>query len=192
MTYDSGLLAAFREKAQAQELDYLIIGGYAASFWGTPRFTADVDYVIERKSLEKAKIVASELGYELEFLHPEESFAHFKSREKGNFRIDFMLVDPNTWNTLKQDSLLADFGDDEPHPIVSPLHLIAMKLHSAKQVDRSDFFKDLNDIVEIMLAQDISYGKLEDSGILDTHGTQKTISLLKQILQSKGHETSKE
>ena len=58
----------FNKEANASGIIYLIIGGFAASFWGKPRFTADVDYVIESSTLELVKSVMVKLNYELAFL----------------------------------------------------------------------------------------------------------------------------
>ena len=182
-----GIMGHFHRAAFAVGLDYMLIGGFAASYWGTPRFTADVDYVIENSSFEKASKVVLELEYELVFLHPKMSFAHFAKKDQTGFRLDFMLVDQETWQKLRQDVRFADLGEAESYPMVSPLHLIAMKLHAAKQPDRQDFYKDLNDIAEILLAQNITIEDLEHSGIIDRHGTEKTITQLRSILQSKRH-----
>ncbi len=179
------IIEDFHQAALAADLDYMIIGGFAASYWGTPRFTADVDFVIESKSFEKASRVASELGYSLAFLHPKQSFAHFVKTDQKGFRIDFMLVNENTWQTLFEELRLADLGGQQPYPIVSPLHLIAMKLHAAKQIDRTDSYKDLNDIAEILISQNITIDDLEISDILEKHGTEKTLSQLRIIWDSK-------
>ncbi|MCB0325316.1 MAG: nucleotidyl transferase AbiEii/AbiGii toxin family protein [Bdellovibrionales bacterium] len=181
----ANFLNVFHRAAVAECLEYFLIGGFAVSYWGTPRFTADVDYVTDGKNLEKVKKVTEQLGYKLVFLHPKQSFAHFVSDEKGRFRIDFMLVDDGTWQKLKVDASDADFGGPERLPIVAPLHLIAMKLHAAKQLDRTDPYKDLNDVAEILLAQGFSFQDLEKSGIIEKHGTEKTVAELRRILESR-------
>ena len=71
------ILNKFDDSCNKHGLSYLIIGGVAASYWGTVRFTADIDLVIEDNSLELATIVLNELGYKLDFIHPKKSFAHF-------------------------------------------------------------------------------------------------------------------
>ncbi len=179
------ILEAFNIAAKKAGLDYLIIGGFAASFWGKPRFTADIDYVVELSSLDLVQKVLEELKYKLDFLHPKKGFAHFTPIEGSGFRMDFMLVDQNTWAKLKAGMKEAGFGSKLLYPIVDHLHLISMKLHAAKQIDREDFYKDLNDIVEIMLAQDMSFENLEKEGIIEKHGTEKTIKLLKDLYQSR-------
>lgn len=179
------ILVEFHKAAETHDLPYLLIGGFAASYWGTPRFTADVDYVVPHEAFEAAKLTMSALGYRMAALHPEESFAHFSPPGDSSFRIDLMLVDQSTWEKLKNHASLADFGLSSNIPIVGALHLVAMKLHSAKQVDRSDKYKDLNDIVEICIAQDISLEDLENSGILSSHGTEKIIDELRVLLESR-------
>jgi hypothetical protein len=180
-----GILHSFHQAAKTRNLDYLLIGGFAASYWGRPRFTADVDFVCERGSIERIKEVCSGLGYSLVFLHPKQSFAHFKKPDGSDVRMDFMLVDESTWQKLHTDARTADMGGTEPIPIVSPLHLIAMKLHGAKQTDREDPYKDLNDIAEILHAQNLRFEDLEGAGIIKKHGTEETVAQLRQILAAR-------
>jgi hypothetical protein len=182
---DSDILQEFHLAARSVQLDYLLIGGLAVSYWSKPRFTADVDYVVSRTSFDKARQAASLLGYREAFVHPKLSFAHFENEANEVFRIDFMLVNDDTWEKLLADSSLASLGGIDPYPIVSPLHLIAMKLHAAKQSDRRDSYKDLNDVAEILLAQQITLGDLEQTDILSKHGAEETITKLRDILKSK-------
>lgn len=176
------LIEEFDKAARAAGLDYLIIGGFAASFWGTPRFTGDVDVAIRGADFATMQSIAATIGYSQLFLHPQSAFAHYGSSDQTGFRLDLMLVDDDTWSKLRQDVVFGDLGGPTPYPIVSALHFIAMKLHSAKQHDRTEYHKDLNDIVETMLAQKIELGDLEAHGILQKHGTERTIQLLKDML----------
>lgn len=187
MSGESGKLTmeVFHVAAKKAGLDYLLIGGFAASFWGKPRFTGDVDYVVESSCLEVVTKVMESLNYKLAFLHPKKNFAHFQPADAAGLRIDFMFVDKSTWDKLHSSQKNANFGGSSNYPIVDHLHLISMKLHAAKQDDREDFFKDLNDIVEIMLAQNLDYSELEKTGIIKKHGTEKTTSLLKDLLQAR-------
>ena len=84
-----------------------------------------------------------------------------------------MIVDSDTWKRLWSGAKEADFGGIGKFPIVDPIHLIAMKLHSAKQPDREEYFKDLNDIVEIMLAQRYNLEDSEIADIISRHETDK-------------------
>ena len=179
------ILSIFHKKAVEHSIPYLIIGGFAASYWGKPRFTADIDYVIPKRCLDDALALFSEIKYKTEFIHPRKSFAHFVSENNKSFKIDLMLVDDGTWEKLNKDSSLAQFDStDNLYPVVTAMHLIAMKLHAAKQEDREEYYKDLLDIAGIMKAQDIDLEMLEKEGILPKHGSKKTIKILKDIIGS--------
>jgi hypothetical protein len=183
---ENRILERFATCARDAHLEYLIIGGFAASHWGTPRFTADIDFVVESKSFENVKKVMSELEYALEFYHSKGSFAHFSPIATGDFRIDFMIVDSASWKVLFDNKACADFGGGVEYPIVSALHLVSMKLHAARQPDRSEYLKDLSDIIEIMLAQNISFENLDKDGILKEYGSQSTIDELRRLLRARG------
>lgn len=177
------VLEKFQNEASNHNLEYLIIGGFASSYWGTPRFTADVDYVISNSSFDKAKVVLADLGYTLDFLHPKQAFAHFSSNEKGYFRVDLMIVEEETWNKLYAEVRFVDLGFGVLSPLVSPLHLIAMKLHSAKQPDRTEVFKDINDIAHVMINQKITFEDLVQNDIISKYGTESTINELRRMLE---------
>lgn len=181
----SQILETFHLAATSAGLEYLLIGGFAVSYWGTPRFTADVDYAIQEHSYAKAEQVLQELGYALLFRHPRGSFAHFSHASGNQFRIDLMIVNTETWNSLKDECSEADFGGSTPYPIVNFRHLIAMKLHAAKQPDREDFYKDLNDIAEILAAQSIHLEDPSLAEIVGKHGTDETLAQLRTIIKSK-------
>jgi Nucleotidyl transferase AbiEii toxin, Type IV TA system len=179
------VLEKFHNAAKSAGLDYLLIGGFAASFWGKPRFTADVDFVVEESTFDQFKKLLSSIGYKLDYLHPKRSFAHFCQIDVSNFRIDLMIVNAETWIKLKASSSQAKFSESETYPVVDALHLIAMKLHAAKQSDRQEFHKDINDIVEVMLAQKITFADLEQADIINKHGSEKTTALLRDMLQAR-------
>lgn len=96
-----------------------------------------------------------------------------------------MLVDDSTWNKLSGDIRFADFGSVKMCPIVSPIHLIAMKFHAAKQEDRGNNYKDLNDIAEIMLSQNIVFEDLEKSDIITKYGTEEAVNTVRKIIKSR-------
>lgn len=179
------MIELFHFEASKLGLKYLIIGGYAASFWGKPRFTADVDYVVAADSFELIKQVMTNLDFHLEFLHPKDAFAHFSHKTTRTLRLDFMLVDHQTWDRLYDSVTKVDFGGAELFPVIGVVPLIAMKLHAAKQPDREDFEKDLTDVVEIMLAQNISFEDLEKLGIIEKYGTEKNIARIKESYSSR-------
>lgn len=178
-------LELFHSAAKKTGLDYLIIGGLAVSHWGKLRFTADIDFVICTDTYGLGESVFEKIDYELQFLHPKGSFAHFRGKDFTQPRIDLMIVDAATWGKLSDASSLVDFGEGEAKPCVSPIHLIAMKLHSAKQPDRKEKTKDLLDVVEIMINQKISFEQLKHLGIIAKHGSEETTDFIRTELSKR-------
>lgn len=174
-------LGKFDELSKQEELKYCIIGGLAVGIWGELRFTADIDYVIRRKDFELLKIIMSKLGYKLVFAHPKLSFSHFIPDSGIGVKVDFMMVEDDTWNHLTESGQLADFGDNNMFPVVGAIHLISMKLHSASQPDRETPMKDLLDIVSISKSQGITFEELESRGIIAKYGNQVSITRLRDL-----------
>lgn len=174
-------LSKFDEIAKQEELKYCIIGGLAVGIWGELRFTADIDYVICRADFDRLKKVMSKLDYELAFAHPKLSFCHFIPATGSGVKVDFMMVETNTWNHLGESGQVADFGDNNIFPVVGAIHLISMKLHSASQADRQTPMKDLLDIVSIARTQGITFEELESKGIIDKYGNKVSIARLRDL-----------
>lgn len=49
-------LRAFIELLNAEEVKYLIVGGYAVAFHGHPRYTGDIDFFVEPSSANAQRI----------------------------------------------------------------------------------------------------------------------------------------
>ena len=180
------LIEKFDQKCIENHLSYFIIGGYASTYWGQSRTTLDVDYVVKKTDFDLVKNVMDQLEYELLFVHPKMSYSHFKTKVGLGVRVDFMMVDDGTWSHLEKDSQSANFGEGKPYPIIGPIHLISMKLHSASQPDRQEAFKDLNDILGICIAQNIALSELEDKGILTKYGNERSITRLRDLFSDRG------
>jgi hypothetical protein len=63
----------FLKLLNAQEVDYLLIGGYAVGYYGYPRVTADIDIWIAINPQNAAKVVAAlkDFGFDLPELSDE-------------------------------------------------------------------------------------------------------------------------
>jgi hypothetical protein len=170
----------FHQYSGEEGLEYLIIGGLAASVHGRPRYTADIDFVIDSSNFGLATRVMQRMSYKIR--HQTSAFAQFDPPVAYHPAIDFMLVNSDTWAKLLQKRTFADFGGTEPYPSVGALHLLAMKFHSAKQPDRKDRLKDCQDIAEVMFKQTISFEDLEKEGIIVKHANKETIDEVSRIL----------
>lgn len=77
------LIDRFQKTAEKYGLEYMLIGGFAVSFWGSPRFTADVNFVVRLDSLDKVTEIVKELGYELVFYIRRKALLILKKRPIG-------------------------------------------------------------------------------------------------------------
>ena len=58
------------QHAKAAQLEFLLIGGHAVIAHGYPRFTADIDLLIEEKRIREWYDWLSGLGYVIFYRHP--------------------------------------------------------------------------------------------------------------------------
>jgi hypothetical protein len=63
----------FLRLLNAREVEYLLVSGYAVSYYGYPRATADMDIWIamNRQNAEKVVVVLREYGFDLPELSPD-------------------------------------------------------------------------------------------------------------------------
>lgn len=83
MSTQRDILLQVVEHLEDLHIPYMVVGSFASSYWGRPRFTHDADIVVE-VSLEKAPVLAHAL--EAQFYAP--AFAIEKaSQERSHFNI---------------------------------------------------------------------------------------------------------
>ena len=138
------------------KIKYIIAGGLAVNLYGVPRFTKDVDILIDITpiNLSRLKKALIELGYTPkapvsaeEFLNPE-NWSKWK-KEKGlialNFynpknpyqEIDLLINTPLTYMKAKKDSKLLSIGKLKVN-LIGVNDLIAMKRKAKRAQDLSD------------------------------------------------------
>src|SRR5262245_31341478 len=63
----------FLKLLNANEVEYLLVGGYAVSYYGYPRATADMDIWIGKNETNAGRIMAAmkEFGFNTERLNPD-------------------------------------------------------------------------------------------------------------------------
>jgi hypothetical protein len=119
-----------------------------------------------------AILLLTNAGYQL--ITPDiKAFAQFEPREGENFRVDLMLVDPDTFAKLIAGSEWRDYGSRQIR-VIGVLHLIALKLHSLHSEDRAALGKDYLDIVTLIRLNSINTDLPEFREILDRYATPAT------------------
>ncbi len=162
----------FKALADAQ-VRYLTVGGVAVVLHGTPRFTADLDLVIdfERANLERALTAFESLGYQPRAPIPLRDFADGAKRREWvasknlvvlslwsphhpATEVDVFVEPPFPFDEAFSRSLHADLGVATAL-VVSKADLIAMKRHAGRP-------KDLEDIRALSLISNAPSGASGD------------------------------
>jgi len=139
------------------KIPYIITGGMAVLIWGRPRFTADIDIVVELKkkdidNLEKALIALGNAGYIdkgaiREALETKGEF-NFIDGETG-VKVDFWVLrdDPFDFSRLKRRIAKSILG--ERVYFTSPEDLILIKLRWYQEFQSSRQIEDVESILRI-------------------------------------------
>jgi hypothetical protein len=163
-------------KATSSQLDFLIIGGHAAMIHGVARSTFDLDLLVCGKDRDAWVIHLISEHYRV--FHETSAFLQFESAE-GEAAIDLMMVNAETWSKMLEASELCTIGS-LPCRVVSPLHLLALKIHALKFRVNEAAEKDWYDIQSL-----IKMGKIDPHAevtqqILHRYGSSHIITLFTQ------------
>ena len=132
-------------------LPFLVIGGLAVIAHGYPRTTVDLDYLTRRADREAWQEALLKYGYEVG--HAHDNFAQFVSAH-GWIDLDLMFVNDQTFDRMFAASELKSVG---PAKVRFPSleHLLALKLHVLKQGLPHRMLGDLDDIINLVMANRI-------------------------------------
>lgn len=130
-----------------KDIPYALIGAFAMSLYGLPKFTADIDLLTDGRFQPLISSIMEKLGYSC--YQMTKSFAQFDSELGVLGKIDFMFVstadgrDILERSTVVKDELLGD------HPVIQPTDFIILKLMAmANNPERIS--KDEADILDVL------------------------------------------
>ena len=148
-------LPLFKALNQAK-VEYVIVGGLATVLHGYPRFTADIDLVINLEQVEAKKAIKliTSLGLQARLPVDPMDFTVESIRkswiEKKNMLvftfydprnpvlvIDVFVREPIPFAELSKKAIMLDL-DGEPVPVCNIKHLIAMKEKAGREKDVED------------------------------------------------------
>ncbi len=135
--------------AQETGARLILIGGFAINAYGVARNTLDVDFLISEADYKKLKDPLFAQGYE-ETVRTE-VFVKHEHKDRGAMPIDLLFVDPNTFEMIWRGGGEVTISG---HRFKTPslLHLIALKLHAIKKGSKDRVWKDLPDIINLVIA----------------------------------------
>lgn len=125
----------------------LLVGGYAVISYAIQRMTFDIDFMMTADECARLEPDVLALGYSV--FNRKDAFVQYKSCSSSGYRdLDFLLADRSTVEKLTSSGKTVSIAG-EAFTVPSPLHLIAMKLHTLAQNPQREL-KDLQDIVGLM------------------------------------------
>ncbi len=134
------------ELLNEKRVEYLIVGAYALAFHGHPRFTGDIDILVNSTDENAEKIIETlnEFGFESLGLKPCDFTEPDNIIQLGfsPIRIDFLTsIDGVTWDEAQKGAAVGTYGD-------IPVKYLG-KNEYIKNKKASGRLKDLADIEEI-------------------------------------------
>ncbi|RMH69633.1 MAG: winged helix-turn-helix domain-containing protein [Gemmatimonadetes bacterium] len=133
-------------------MDYAIVGAFALHAYGYTRTTRDLDFITREAYQPAIQAFLEAQGFET--LHQSAGFSnHFHWNDR--IRVDLIYVDSPTGDHIFNETRLVTFFDDVPARVVSPTHLMALKLFAIRN-DPERTFKELADIKKVIELTHIS------------------------------------
>ena len=141
------VLQIIADSLKGENIPFSLIGAFALSLYGLPKFTADIDLLTEGKFWPLISSIMERLGYRC--FQKTKSFAQFDSELGVYGKVDFMFVNtPEGRDILKRSIAIKDelLGD---HPVIQPTDYIVLKLMAiANNPERCS--KDEGDILDVL------------------------------------------
>lgn len=149
-----GLIDFFKR----EKIDYALIGAFALKAYGYLRATQDVDFLV--RSRDKERIIAQVESWGYKTIHCSEGFSHHLHPITKLGRIDFVYVKGDTADTILSETKLLLVLDAVHLPVVSPEHLVALKLFAMKN-DPSRVYQELADIEYLLSLPEINLEEVQ-------------------------------
>ena len=143
----TNVLKIITDNLMQEQIPCSLIGALALGLYGLPRFTADIDLLVEGRFWSRISLIMEKLGYTC--YQKTDSFAQFDSEMGVLGKIDFMFVNTPEGKDILKRSIIT--GDEliGTYPVIQPTDYIILKLMAiANNPDRSQ--KDEGDILAIM------------------------------------------
>lgn len=156
----TNILNLISENLAEKDIPYCLIGAFALSIYGLPKYTSDIDLLTEGRFWPMISSIMKRLGYTC--FQKTRSFAQFDSELGVYGKVDFMFVNtPEGKDILKRSTLIEDalLGN---HPVLQPTDYIILKLMAiANNPERGP--KDEADIHDVLrlYKEDLIFSKFE-------------------------------
>lgn len=183
------LLGAIGKILRTLHIPYIVSGGMAVLIWGRPRFTADIDIVIElkRTHVEKFERALKELGRN-GFIDKDTMIEALSAQGEFNFidgntgiKVDFWILGDNSFDQSRIKRKIKKTVLGEIIWFSSPEDLILIKAQWYKELQSSRQIEDIESIFTI------SADKLNREYIRHWAESLGVSGILAKFLQAKAH-----
>ena len=167
------------------KIPYAITGGFAVTIWGKPRYTADIDVIVEMAdknvkplakkllAIDKDVYASEDMMREALMYHGEFNFIHSDT----GLKVDFFVQDDSSYNKLKMKRAVVRSIFNHQIPFVSPEDLILSKLMWSKE---SESQKQAGDVKSVLRNPNI---KLDLLYLKNWAKRQDTIKELEDLIE---------
>ena len=147
-------------------VDYVVSGGVAVSIWGKPRYTADVDIVVELKSLDSVEKMILLLQKEIKksYLDKDRAIDAFKQKSEFNLiepeyglKADFFVAKADEYGQLAIKRGETKKIGNKSIKFISPEDLIISKLIWFKESGSTRQLEDISSVMDIQRKLDKRY-----------------------------------
>jgi hypothetical protein len=152
------LFQSMVEFMNRQRMDYAVIGAFSLYAFGYVRATRDIDFITRMENQEKIVRFLASLGFET--IQKTSAFSNHV-HPLGNARVDIMYVENDTADKIFSSAKKTLLFEKIELPVVSPEHLIALKLFAAHS-DPSRKFREFSDIQEVMRRTSVDRSVVRD------------------------------
>ncbi len=140
-----------------KDMPFVLIGGHAVNYYGISRQTGDIDLLVRLSDKDKWHNLLLKLNYKDS--QNDNVFARYRA-ELGTWPIDLMYIDNNTFEKIYDDAKKGNIDLAEVQ-VISPEHLIMLKLHALKRFLPERFSKDYTDLISLLKADKVKISKSE-------------------------------
>ncbi len=134
-----------------EDIDALLIGGFAVNYYGYTRNTLDVDFMFAAENADSLCWAMRDVGFTN---IDRQDLVIFFTQPNSAFRVDFLQADTDTIKQLLARSVDVDFhGIQLKLPALNDL--LAMKLFALKSNMDKRIHKDLPDIANLVILHGI-------------------------------------
>ncbi len=133
-------------------IDAIMIGGHAVNTYGVSRATQDIDFMVAATAADAVRAIMRDAGFSNVAIHET---VMFFSRPGSPFRVDFLKVNDETIGKLVANAREVEYLSGRTVRVPQLEDLLAMKIFALSSGGEKREAKDLNDIVNLVIENDV-------------------------------------